>query len=165
MAPLTGSQLFNYVQQNLGLPREHIALGSGYIRDDGRPSFVKYYTALMRAIVQNQANLKLGSALTQRIISAINNRQSYRNRNDEVEVSDHCINVFYHNSLIAVVNFRTNKLTIYCNGFYTKSTKDRLNRLLMHLSGVKLFQKNKQWVIISGGENIPFVEGMSIDMI
>ena len=57
MAPLTGLGLLNYVDQNLELSRADLALGAGYIRDDGRPSFVKYYTALMRARVQNQANL------------------------------------------------------------------------------------------------------------
>jgi hypothetical protein len=170
MAQLTGSRLLAYVHgQSVdysNLLKRNLVLGAGFVRHNGTPSFVAFYDALLKAKVQNHAELSPGSKATQRIINAIQNRNNYINKYDEVVNYTGFVDVFYHNSLIAIINFNINKVTVYNNGQYTKSTKDRLNRILMHLCGVKLFQKNKRWIIdIAGLEDYDFVEGMTIDMI
>jgi hypothetical protein len=170
MAQLTGSRLLTYVdyQQalNPGSPKKDLVLGAGFTRANGNPSFTAFYTELIKAKVQFTAEQSPGSKATQGIITAIKNRNNYVSKYDEVVNYTGFVDVFYHNSLIAIINFNINKVTVYNNGHYTKSTKDRLNRILMHLCGVKLFQKNKRWIIdIAGLEDFDFVEGMTIDMI
>jgi hypothetical protein len=172
MAQLTGSRLLAYVDgQNVdysNLLKRNLVLGAGFVGHNGTPSFVAFHDALLKAKVQHCAELSPGSKATQRIITAIKNRESYSNRHDMVinYTGLERVEVFYHESLIAKINFDTKKVAVYNNGYYTKSTKDRLNRILMHFCGVKLFQRNKKWIIdIAGLEDMDFVEEMTIDMI
>jgi hypothetical protein len=176
MAQLTGSRLLAYVDdQNVDYSdclKENLVLGAGYVRTNSNlPRYVDFHTELLKALkakVSAIAEKSPGSKATQKIINAIKNKESYSYRNDMVinYKGLEYVEVFYHDSLIATINFDTKKVTVYNNSYYTKSTKDRLNRVLMHLCGVKLFQKNKKWIInIAGTKDIPFVEGMTIDMI
>lgn len=139
-------------------------IAAGYLRSDGvKASYTNYYTELCRARVQNNARNSYGRKIDMETANALEKGIPFKSRNTLIQREDRLNIVYLHNNPIAKIT--TNKVYIYSCGYKTKSTKARLNRILMHLCGVQLFQKNSEWFIRDVGEDIPFVEGMAINRI
>ena len=74
------------------------------------------------------------------------------------------IKVSYHNTVIGEYDPKTGSVKIFNGGYYTKTTKDRINEMLA-LAGFKgrVFQKDGVWYIENGGKKPEeFKEGMSV---
>jgi len=63
------------------------------------------------------------------------------------------VNVYYYNTLICGVNKNKQNITLPGNRYKSKSTKERLNRILMRFSGCQLFQKRGVWYVYDPGED------------
>ena len=166
VALLTGSALLAHNDSCYGKTRTETVTLAGYIHN-GKASYTAYYENLLKAKIQRNAEETQARIGVERIIEAIKNREDYRKHNDKVvynQITD-CCRVYYHGNLIANVSFSLKVVQVFHQGWRTKSTKDRLNRILMHFCGVQLFQKNYTWTMRSGGYEEPFTEGMCLPMI
>ena len=86
------------------------------------------------------------------MLLAINHGKTYQVDNTRVEHG----NVYLHNNKIAIVE--KEYVRIFSCGWYTNTTKSRLNAILSSLCGVTIAQKKGIWYI---GKDI-FVEGMDV---
>jgi hypothetical protein len=162
---LTGSALLAH-HSNFDRTAAERVTSAGYFRADGiKPSYTQYYIQKMRAELQRSAILSYGRKIDMETVESIRNHKEYKNTNTRVEVDyKNCItSVYLYNNLIAKLS--DSRIIVYSGGFRTKTTKSRLNRILMHFCGLKLYQKNHTWYVVFPGEDVPFEEGMVFDMI
>lgn len=146
------------------VPLADSIIQAGYLRAGGKASYINYYTELFRARVQDNARNNYGRKIEMDMIAAIENEVPFKYKNTLVTSWNPCgQSVVLHHKRIA--NIYSDKIVIYSNGNKTKTTKSRLNRILMHLCGANLYQKKGEWFIRDVGEEIPFVEGMEINRI
>jgi hypothetical protein len=165
---LKGAALLNHHNahcQDRFHPLADSIIQAGYLRSDGKKaSYTNYYTELFRARVQFNARITEGRKIEMDMIAAIENEQPFKYKN--TLVNPFLIggqNVWLHDQIIARIY--DDKIVIYSNGYKTKTTKSRLNRILMHLCGMNLYQKKGEWFVRDVGEDVPFVEGMEINRI
>jgi hypothetical protein len=147
------------------VPLAESVIQAGYLRSDGKKaSYTNYYTELFRARVQDNARNTDGRKIEMDMIAAIEKEVPFKYKNTLVTSWNPCgQSVVLHHKRIA--NIYSDKIVIYSNGYKTKTTKSRLNRILMHLCGMNLYQKKGEWFVRDVGEDIPFVEGMEINRI
>jgi hypothetical protein len=167
---LKGAALLNHHNahsQSLFFPMADCIIQAGYLRSDGKKaSFTNYYTELFRARVQDNARNNYGRKIEMDMIAAIEKEVPFKYKNTLVIPFPFLIggqNVWLHDQIIARIY--SDKIVIYSSGYKTKTTKSRLNRILMHLCGMNLYQKKGEWFVRDVGEDIPFVEGMEINRI
>jgi hypothetical protein len=129
---------------------------AGYIRvkKDGTTGllFNAYYEQVLR-IKHYDARRKLtsddgGTATIRRILWAIQHCENYKNRNDEVVYfpDQNISSVRYYGETIAMINHRTGYVKLFDKN-RSKSTKERMNRILMRISGCQLYQRAKVWYV------------------
>jgi len=160
---LTGFDLLAHHSRQDGLTRTEKVITAGYFgkKEDGslRVYFTRYYEALLFAkgwrkrIQLSQDNG--GTETVKGIIRAIEEKRDYKKRNDSVSIyqktldfegGDDQILVFFHGNLYCYLQHGKVFLTV-SEIHKTKSTKERLNRILMRFCGCQLYQKNKVWFI------------------
>ena len=72
--------------------------------------------------------------------------------------------VYLHGNHIATVT--DNELKLYSGGgWFTPTTKSRLNALIQEFSKGGIFQKNYNWFLKSFGATVPFCEGITIPVV
>ena len=107
--------------------------------------------------------------IEQRIISAIANKDSVQlSKRDRVEydIAEQVSTYRLHNSAIFKVYYAHSSPSTWASivisncGYYTNTTKSRLNALLAHYSLPYIYQKDYQWYFSDGIEgNIPYTNG------
>jgi hypothetical protein len=185
---LTGLELLLYHEQTKGLTTTEKVIAAGYVgqKEDGtsRVYFTKYYTELLKVKGWKKRNDlsqdKGGSIIVKSIVRAIEEKKDWSKRNDSVSVYrktldyngvDDKIFVFFHGNLYCIIEH--NKVYLMVQPHHkTKSTKERLNRILMRFCGCQLYQKNKVWYVYnpqigdieySYGMSVPFVSAVYKD--
>lgn len=160
MQRLTGFDLLAHHSRQDGRTIAVKAITAGYFgkKEDGSPRvyFTQYFEAILFAkgwqkrIQLSQDNG--GTETVKGIIRAIENKQDYKKRNDSVYVSEFGskkgdqIILRFNGNLYAFIQYE--KIHLVVNPEHrTRSTKERLNRILMRLCGCQLYQKNKVWYI------------------
>lgn len=68
---------------------------------------------------------------------------------------DNFINIQYHNTV--VVAFNDKEVILNNGGWYTKTTKDRMNQTSNQFGlGYRVFQKNFQWYVEHDNQVMPY---------
>ena len=81
--------------------------------------------------------------ITKDSINAFNNSFTFSKSNMKVRVFNDVVKLQYHNNTIAIKNRLTNKISITNCGWFTNTTKERLNAL----KGVNIVQRNFVWYL------------------
>ncbi len=164
---LTGQALIKHDAQTIS--RRDRVFSAGYHPKPGRNSlrYTEYYTNLQRAKIQDSAINSYGRKIDMETVESIKNHENkIIGTNTSIYHYAGISTVYLYDKKIANVMFNVKKVAIFRNGEMSKTTKIRLNRILMHFCGARLFQKAGSWYIDYGCKDmIPFVEGMEIDMI
>lgn len=61
----------------------------------------------------------------------------------------------------AILYFYVNKIVYNTGGYFTNTTKDRLNRF--GLQSIKIYKQDFSWYFTYRGKQMPFIKGMSFD--
>lgn len=185
MSRLTGLELLWHHENESGLTTTQKVITAGYVgqKEDGSPRiyFTDYYTELLKSqgwrerIRLSQDNG--GTDTVKSIIEAIKDKKEWKRRNDSVYVNEMSppkndqILVRFHGNLYCYIQYKKLYLTVPPQ-HKTKSTKERLNRILMRFCGCQLYQKNKVWYVYnpqvgdieySYGMSVPFVSAVYKD--
>jgi hypothetical protein len=182
MSRLTGLELLSHHLQRPEMTTTEKVVAAGYVdtKEDGSPRvyFTDYYTELRRSWgwreMVNLSQDSGGTDTVKSIIKAIEAKKVWKKRNDSISVYrktldyngvDDEILVFFHGNLYCII--KENKIHLMVQPRHrTKSTKERLNRILMRFCGCQLYQKNKVWYVYnpqvgdieySYGMSVPFV--------
>ena len=94
---------------------------------------------------------------------AIVNRNNWSNSNTFVEYNSNtnCSTVVLHRTAIAVYDHNTQALKLNTGGWYSVTTKSRLNAILQGLIvGASVFQKNFDWYLNYNNQTVDFWDGM-----
>jgi len=150
---LKGSALETFIADNrakgVTLARE-IAPAAGYVKPNGKVAYMAFYMETIRIKVRRDAINNPAKGCVNTLIKAIHDKKNYHYRNDTVYVANESRNVYvYHRDQLICIIF-PDKVRLL-EGNKTKAIKERLNRILMHLCGVKLFQKQGEWFISQAG--------------
>ena len=81
--------------------------------------------------------------ITKESINAFNWGFTFSKSNMKVRVFNDVVKLQYHGNTIAIKNRITNKISITNCGYFTNTTKERLNGL----AGVNIYQKNFVWYL------------------
>lgn len=69
--------------------------------------------------------------------------------------------VRYHNT--DVVRFNDSEITLKTNGWYTQTTKNRMNQAANQYNlGFSVSQRDWKWYVMTPDGEIPFTDGMTI---
>lgn len=182
MQRLTGIDLYNHHNNFVASESDLLRLktkkviSAGYTekKKDGsdRVCFFAYYEALnkVKRWIKAKKNTEDngGRKVTKNIIEALKNRRNSKKRNDEVYYSEEydASYVYFYGSPICVIYWH-DKILHLSEVYRSKSTKERLNRILMALTGCQLYQKNKEWYVYSPIENkdILFRYGLDVNFL
>ena len=159
---LKGSALETFIADNrakgVTLARE-IAPAAGYVKPNGRIAYMAFYSECIRIRVRRDAINNPAKGCVNTLIEAIHDKKNYHYRNDKVHVYRN-VYVYHRDQLICIIYADKVRLL---EGNKTKAIKERLNRILMHLCGVKLFQKQGEWFISQAGlEDVPYNNSVPI---
>ena len=94
---------------------------------------------------------------------AIVNKNNWSNSNTFVEYNEstNCSTIVLHRTAIAVYDHNTNALKLNTGGWYSVTTKSRLNAILEEVKyGCKVFQKNFDWFVSYNNQTRNFWDGM-----
>ena len=94
---------------------------------------------------------------------AIVNRNNWSNSNTFVEYNSNtdCSTIVLHRTAIAVYDHKNQALKLNTGGWYSVTTKSRLNAILDEVKwGCKVFQKNFDWFVSYNGQTQSFWDGM-----
>jgi hypothetical protein len=162
--------------------RAELIRAAGYTRvkqtGEVAVAFTAYYEALLVAkqyqamcdIFNDANNYPSKSPAIRALISNIIHQKDYAYRTDAVSrtcanfyrnYEDQDVNVYHQNKLICAIDFKR-KVVILRISEGSRSTKERLNRILMQLCGVNLFG-NKDWKISVPYKNDRKVQGYWTD--
>jgi hypothetical protein len=170
MERLTGLTLLAH-HQSFHYTKADKVREAGYvgIKNDGseRILFTAYYEEVLK--IQNwQKRLDLtndqgGSKCIQNVLFYAENRTNLKKDDDEVTYNErfNWVNIWHHGKWIAIIT--PGYVTIYADN-RSKSTKERLNRILMRFCGCQVYQKNKVWYVhnpMSG--DVEFVNNMKVE--
>ena len=125
---------------------------AGYIKENGKPAYTEYYSTLLPVMLWNKKYENTinngGSKIIQSLVTHLEPGGSdYRKGNDSVDYYENLAAIYYYGQKICIVNFNLKYITIQPNLMRTKSTKERLNRILMKFTGCQLFQKDRKWYV------------------
>ena len=104
------------------------------------------------------------------LMQRMNCTQSEGNSHTQVRLDDsNIVDAYYHGNLIASLdktNYENEKLKIYNQNYFTKTTKERLNAILhLHTNGkVRIVVVNGKWIVRDSNTDseINFYNGMVI---
>ena len=94
---------------------------------------------------------------------AIVNKNDWSNSNTFVVYNSNtnCSTVVLHRTAIAVYDHNTQALKLNTGGWYSVTTKSRLNAILQGLIvGASVFQKNFDWYLNYNNQTVDFWDGM-----
>ena len=83
------------------------------------------------------------TAITKNAVNAFLNHQSYKEGNTKVIPSNNKNYLYLHNNIIAILDKSTNNLQITNCGWFSNTTKERLNAL----PNVSISQKKGVWYL------------------
>ena len=101
--------------------------------------------------------------IEQQMNRAIVNKIDWSNSNTKVEYNSNtnCSWVVLHRTAIAVYDHNTQALKLNTGGWYSVTTKSRLNAILQGLiAGASVFQKNFDWYLNYNNQTVDFWDGM-----
>jgi hypothetical protein len=146
--------------------RAELIRAAGYTRvkqtGEVAVAFTAYYGAIievkqwqaMTDICYDAHNNPPKSPAIRNLIKTIHNKENYDYRTDAVYVGSltrwpdlNLMNIYHQSKLIASIDFKR-KVVVLRVSEGPKSTKERLNRILMHFCGCNLFSRNKVWSIV-----------------
>ena len=146
--------------------RAELIRAAGYTRvkktGEVAVAFTAYYEAILdaKSFIAMRENMEWAyknpskSPAIRALISNIIHQKDYAYRTDAVSrtcanfyrnYEDQDVNVYHQNKLICAIDFKRNVVVLRVSEG-SRSTKERLNRILMQLCGVNLFG-NKDWKI------------------
>ena len=94
---------------------------------------------------------------------AIVNRNNWYNSNTFVEYNSNtdCSTIVLHRTAIAVYDHKNQALKLNTGGWYSVTTKSRLNAILQGLiAGASVYQKNFNWFLSYNNQTHDFMDGM-----
>ena len=94
---------------------------------------------------------------------AISNKADWASSNTRVEYNNlsNCSSIFLHGHQIATVDHNTNALKLNTGGWYSVTTKSRLNAILQGLiAGASVYQKQFNWFLNYNNQTHNFNDGM-----
>ena len=94
---------------------------------------------------------------------AVVNKINWSNSNTFVEYNEstNCSTVVLHRTAIAVYDHNTQALKLNTGGWYSVTTKSRLNAILQELiAGARVYQKNFDWFLSYNNSTHDFNDGM-----
>ena len=94
---------------------------------------------------------------------AIVNRNNWSNSNTFVEYNSNtdCSTIVLHRTAIAVYDHNTQALKLNTGGWYSVTTKSRLNAILDQLiTGARVYQKAFDWYLSYNNSTHDFMDGM-----
>ena len=101
--------------------------------------------------------------IEQQMNRAVVNKNDWSNSNTNVEYnsSTDCSTVVLHRTAIAVYDHNTQALKLNTGGWYSVTTKSRLNAILQGLiAGASVYQKNFNWFLNYNNQIHDFNDGM-----
>ena len=175
---LTGSTLLAHHKAFHFLKTDKVRL-AGYTRsrEDGteRICFTEYYEAVLKIMNwQKRQDLTLdrgGADCIKTMLFYAENRVSYKKNNDEVRISDagtafEIISFKHYGDTIATVSHVSGgRVRLWLpNNKMSRSTKERMNRILMRFCGCQMYQRDRKWYVFNPMEgDIPFENGMIVE--
>ena len=90
------------------------------------------------------------------------NTSVYYNRNSNEKLA------VYHNTTIVRYNYETDTITLNSGGWYTYTTKQRMNQFMDETRiPLRVFQKNYEWYVYNheSDETIPFTDNQEIKVV
>ena len=94
---------------------------------------------------------------------AVVNKNDWSNSNTRVDYNSNtnCSTVVLHRTAIAVYDHNTQALKLNTGGWYSVTTKSRLNAILQGLIGcASVYQKNFNWFLNYNNQTHDFMDGM-----
>ena len=94
---------------------------------------------------------------------AIVNRNNWSNSNTFVEYNSNtdCSTIVLHRTAIAVYDHKNQALKLNTGGWYSVTTKSRLNAILQGLiAGASVFQRDFNWYLNYNNQTHDFMDGM-----
>ena len=101
--------------------------------------------------------------IEQQMNRAIVNRNNWSNSNTFVEYNSNtdCSTIVLHRTAIAVYDHKNQALKLNTGGWYSVTTKSRLNAILDQLiTGARVFQKDFNWFLSYNNQTHDFMDGM-----
>ena len=101
--------------------------------------------------------------IEQQMNRAIVNRNNWSNSNTFVEYNSFtdCSTIVLHRTAIAVYDHNTQALKLNTGGWYSVTTKSRLNAILSELiTGARVFQRDFNWFLNYNNVTHDFNDGM-----
>ena len=148
--------------------RAELIRAAGYTRvkktGEVAVAFTAYYEALLdiKSFIATRENIEWAyknpskSPAIRALIGNIVHQNNYTYRTDAVSrtcanfyrnYEDQDVNIYHQSKLIASIDFKR-KVVVLRVSEGPKSTKERLNRILMHFCGCNLFSRKKVWSIV-----------------
>jgi hypothetical protein len=156
MARLTGSTLLAHHRAFHYTRADKVRL-AGYTRQakDGseRLCYTAYYEAVLQVINwqkrQDLMNNRGGAECIKMMLFYAENSVNYRKNNDEVVIlgANKLIAFRHHGETIATYSHRLRRVRLFKPSILSKSTKERMNRILMRFTGCQLYQRAKVWYV------------------
>jgi hypothetical protein len=173
MQRLTGSTLLAH-HKAFHYTKSDKVREAGYTRlaKDGteRLCFTEYYEAVLKIMNwQKRQDLTLdrgGADCIETMLFYAENRDNYKKNNDEVVIliQNKLVSFRHHGKMIATYSTITNRVRLFAPDVLSKSTKERMNRILMRFCGCQLYQRAKVWYVFNPMEgDIPFENGMAVE--
>ena len=101
--------------------------------------------------------------IEQQMNRAVVNKNDWSNSNTKVDYNSNtnCSTVVLHITAIAVYDHNTQALKLNTGGWYSVTTKSRLNAILQGLiAGASVYQKNFNWFLNYNNQTHDFNDGM-----
>jgi len=173
MTRLTGSTLLAH-HRSFHYSKADKVREAGYtsVKKDGseRLCYTAYYEAVLQVINwqkrQDLMNDRGGADCIKMMLFNAENRVSYKKNNDEVCIfgQNRLVSFRHHGQTIATYSTITNRVRLFKPSTLSKSTKERMNRILMRFCGCQMYQRAKVWYVYNPMEgDIPFEDGMIVE--
>ena len=101
--------------------------------------------------------------IEQQMNRAVVNKINWSNSNTFVEYNEstNCSTVVLHRTAIAVYDHNTQALKLNTGGWYSVTTKSRLNAILDQLiTGARVFQRDFNWYLSTNNQTVDFWDNM-----
>ena len=101
--------------------------------------------------------------IEQQMNRAIVNKNDWSNSNTKVDYNSNtnCSTIVLHRTAIAVYDHKNQALKLNTGGWYSVTTKSRLNAILSELiTGARVFQRDFNWFLSYNNQTHDFMDGM-----
>jgi hypothetical protein len=147
---------------------------AGYTRlaKDGteRLCYTAYYEEVLKIMNwQKRQDLTLdrgGADCIRMMLFYAENKAPYKKNNDEVCIfgKSQLVSFRHHGQTIATYSTITNRVRLFKPSILSKSTKERMNRILMRFCGCQMYQRAKVWYVHNPMVgDILFEDGMIVE--